>query len=146
LQLTEVAFHFNVPQRVAYACRLLRKAVSSGAKVVVTGPIEVLQQLDAALWTLSPADFVPHCQMESEQMLVAASPVILATSIESVPHLEVLLNLGDLVSSGFERFERVIELVTLDDEDRQFARIRWKYYAAHGYPITRHDLTLKTSC
>ena len=24
--MTEVAFHFNVPQRLAYACRLLRKA------------------------------------------------------------------------------------------------------------------------
>ncbi len=79
-------------------------------------------------------------------MLVAASPVILAASTESVPHLEVLLNLGDLVPSGFERFERVIELVTLDDADRQFARIRWKYYAAHGYAIRRHDLTLKNSC
>ena len=58
--MTEVAFHFNAPDRVAYACRLLRKAVASGAKLVVTGSPDVLQQLDRALWTFSAVDFVPH--------------------------------------------------------------------------------------
>ena len=143
--MTEVAFHFNAPDRVAYACRLLRKAVSSGAKIVVTGSRETLQQLDAALWTFSSTDFVPHCLLESEAQVVKASPVILATLIESVPHQQVLLNLGDVVPSGFEKFERVIEIVCLEDEDRQLARGRWKRYADGGYTITRHDLALKTS-
>ena len=35
--MTEVAFHFNVPQKSGYACRLLRKATAGGARVVVTG-------------------------------------------------------------------------------------------------------------
>lgn len=143
--MTEVAFHFNAPDRVAYVCRLLRKAVSSGAKVVVTGLPDTLQQLDSALWTFSPTDFVPHCQLESDARLVAASPVILAPSIQSVPHQQVLLNLGELVPDGFDRFERVIEVVGLDDDDRQLARSRWKHYAERGYAITRHDLNLKTS-
>ena len=143
--MTEVAFHFNAPDRVAYACRLLRKAVSSGAKIVVTGSPDTLQQLDGALWTFSPTDFVPHCLLESEAQVVEASPVLLATSIESAPHQQVLLNLGDVVPSGFERFERVIEVVCLDDEDRQLARGRWKHYADCGYTITRHDLALKTN-
>lgn len=142
--MTEVAFHFNAPDRVAYVCRLLRKAVGTGAKLVVTGLPETLQQLDAALWTFSPTDFVPHCFLESEPYVVAASPVILATSTQSVPHQQVLVNLGQLVPGGFERFERVIEVVGLDDEDRQLARGRWKHYADLGYAITRHDLALKT--
>jgi DNA polymerase-3 subunit chi len=143
--MTEVAFHFNAPDRVAYACRLLRKAVSSGAKIVVTGLPDTLQQLDAELWTFSATDFVPHCLLDSEAALVAASPVILAASTTAVPHLQVLLNLGPLVPDGFERFERVIEVVCLDDEDRQLARGRWKHYADRGYTITQHDLALKTS-
>lgn len=143
--MTEVAFHFNAPDRVAYACRLLRKAVSSGAKIVVAGLPDTLQQLDAELWTFSATDFVPHCLLDSEAALVAASPVILAASTAAVPHLQVLLNLGPLVPGGFERFERVIEVVCLDDEDRQLARGRWKHYADRGYAITRHDLALKTS-
>lgn len=143
--MTEVAFHFNAPDRVAYACRLLRKAVASGAKLVVTGSPDVLQQLDRALWTFSAVDFVPHCFLESESYVVAASPVILSTSTHAVPHRQVLLNLGQLVPEGFERFERVIEVVGLEGEDRQSARSRWKSYADQGYAITPHDLALKTS-
>lgn len=142
--MTEVAFHFNAPDPVAYVCRLLRKAVSSGAKLVVVGSPEILSQLDVALWTFSPTDFVPHCHLDSDPGIVAASPVILATSVAAVPHQHVLLNLGHLVPDGFERFERVIEVVGLEDEERQLARSRWKQYADLGYTITRHDLNLKS--
>ncbi len=143
--MTDVAFHFNAPDRLAYCCRLLRKAVAGGARVVVTGSPETLAQLDELLWTFSPTDFVPHCQIDSEADLVAASPVILALMIESAPHQQVLVNLGQSVPDGFERFERVIEIVGLEDEERQFARARWKHYTERGHAITRHDLTLKTS-
>jgi len=142
---TEVAFHFNASDRTAYACRLLRKAVASGARVVVTGDSDTLQLLDAALWTFSATDFVPHCRLDSDAWVVEASPVILATSLQTVPHRQVLLNLGHGVPDGFERFERVIELVGMDDEERQLARVRWKHYTDRGHAITRHDLTLKTS-
>jgi DNA polymerase-3 subunit chi len=141
--VTEIAFHFNAPDRVAYVCRLLRKALNSGAKLVVTGQTDTLRQLDVALWTLSPTDFVPHCLLESEPYVVAASSVILAPSTESVPHKQVLVNLGPSVPNGFEHFDRLIEVVGLDDEDRQLARDRWKHYAERGYVITRHDLAIK---
>ncbi len=143
--MTDVAFHCNAPDRLAYCCRLLRKAVAGGARVVVTGSPETLAQLDELLWTFSPTDFVPHCQIDSEADLVAASPVILALMIESAPHQQVLVNLGQSVPDGFERFERVIEIVGLEDDERQFARARWKHYTERGHAITRHDLTLKTS-
>ena len=31
-RMTEVAFHFNAPDKLGYACRLLRKAVATGAR------------------------------------------------------------------------------------------------------------------
>ena len=141
--MTELAFHFNAPDRVAYACRLLRKAVGSGAKVVVTGEADLLQALDLALWTFSPTDFVPHCTLDSDARVLAASPVILCERIDSTPHQQILLNLGSVVPQGFERFQRAIEVVGLDDEDRRLARLRWKHYTDLGYAITRHDLNLK---
>lgn len=145
LPMAEVAFHFNAPDRMVYTCRLLRKAVASGAKLVVTGLPDTLQQLDTVLWTFSATDFVPHCYLDGDAAMVAASPVVLALSIKSVPHWEVLLNLGPQVPDGFERFGRVIEIVGQDDEDRRLARGRWKHYTERGHAITRHDLTLKTS-
>ncbi|MEY4265718.1 MAG: hypothetical protein RIS90_253 [Pseudomonadota bacterium] len=141
--MTEIAFHFNAPDRLAYTCRLLRKAVAAGARLVVTGPAEALDRLDTELWTLSATDFVPHCRAQAEPALLAASPVVLASDPESAPHQQVLLNLGTGVPPGFERFERVIEVVGLDDTDRQQARTRWRHYADRGYAMTRHDLALK---
>ncbi|MET0311843.1 MAG: DNA polymerase III subunit chi, partial [Burkholderiaceae bacterium] len=59
------------------------------------------------------------------------------------PHQQVLVNLGGAVPAGFERFERLIEVVTGSEEDRQGARARWRHYADRGYSIVRHDLNLK---
>jgi DNA polymerase-3 subunit chi len=129
--VTEVAFHFNVPDKLGYACRLLRKAAGSGSRVVVTGAPELLRSLDTELWTFSALEFIPHCHAAAaDPQVLAASPV-------------VLVNLGGAIPDGFERFERLIEVVTQEDEDRQQARSRWKHYADRGYAITRHDLAAR---
>lgn len=143
--MTEIAFHFNAPDKVAYACRLLRKAVASKARVVVTGSPDVLRRLDQELWTFSALDFVPHCTGNSPEPVLSASPVVLTAAAGNAPHQQVLLNLGEEVPEGFERFERLIEVVTLDDGDRHVARERWRHYAVRGYAIDRKDLELKES-
>jgi DNA polymerase-3 subunit chi len=70
---------------------------------------------------------------------------IFIRSQHGLAHKQVLVNLGDDVPAGFGRFERVIEVVGLNDTDRQLARTRWRHYADRGYTITRHDLKLKNS-
>ena len=146
--MTEIAFHFNVPDKVAYACRLLRKAVAANAKVVVVVPEEQMAHLDESLWTFSQMEFLAHCRMNSPQALRQASPVHLASDLDAMdaltPH-DVLLNLSDTVCAGSEQFARVIEVVSLDDADRQYARNRWKQYTDLGFNIVRHDLKLKQS-
>ncbi|HYW57254.1 MAG TPA: DNA polymerase III subunit chi [Polaromonas sp.] len=142
--MTEVAFHFNVPDKLSYSCRLLRKAYCGGARVVVTAEPEVLSRLDQMLWTFSALEFVPHCQSGAPASSVAASPVVLASTLDDCPHHDVLVNLGIGVPSGFERFERFIELVTRADDDRAAARARWKHYADRGYEMKRHDLANTT--
>ena len=141
--MTEIAFHFNAPEPVAYACRLLRKAFNSGAKVVVTGDPITLKQLDAALWAISAIDFIPHCLLRGDPRVIAASPVILTTLTESAPHKDVLLNLGKGIPEGFDLFQRVIEVVSSDEQERLLARARWMEYKQLGYTLHRHDLALK---
>ncbi len=144
--MTEVAFHFNAPDKLAYACRLLRKAVAAGSRVVVTAPADALARLDTLLWTFSQTDFVAHVRQPAEPGLLAASPVVLTeTPGQALPHHQVLLNLGVQMPAGFETYERVIEVVSQDDSDRQQARGRWKQYTELGYTIVRHDLNLKGS-
>ncbi len=139
--MAEVAFHFNAPGKLAYACRLLRKASASGARLVVTGEPRLLRELDATLWSFSALDFVPHGLVEAlGATQLQHTAVILAANPADAPHRQVLVNLGDEMPQGFEDFERVIEVVTGDEGDRGRARQRWKHYAAGGHAIVRHDL------
>ncbi|QBK05467.1 DNA polymerase III subunit chi [Hylemonella gracilis] len=149
--MTEVAFHFNAPDKLAYACRLLRKAVAQGSRVVVTAPAEMLARLDVLLWTFSQTDFVAHVRMPirhaphaGTDASLSLAPVVLVedAAAPDLPHRQVLLNLGVDMPQGFAAYARVIEVVSLDEQDRQQARGRWKNYAAQGYAIVRHDLQL----
>ena len=142
--MTEITFHFNTPDKLNYAVRLLRKAVKSGARVVVSGAEDQLVQLDDMLWGFSPEDFFAHAFHDGSPELVSASPVLLGlpaapTSVSTLAH-PVLVNLGVPVPNGFERFERLIELVGREPEDRLPARDRWKHYASRGYELKRHDV------
>ncbi len=137
--MTEVAFHFNAPDKLGYACRLLRKAVGQGAQVVVTGSVALLQRMDVQLWTFAPLEFVPHCQASADPQVLNASPVVLTADASNTPHQQVLVNMGEAVPLGFERFARLIEVVSTDEQDRNAARVRWKQYVQQGYSVVRHD-------
>jgi DNA polymerase-3 subunit chi len=142
--VTEIAFHFGVPDKLAYACRLLRKAAGSGSKVQVLGDEATLATLDSALWAISPTDFVPHCLAASESSVRERSSVFLGTDVHpAIGVRDILVNLGNSVPDGFTAFNRVIEVVSTDGADRDAARSRWKYYSEQGYAIARHDLGLK---
>ena len=141
--MTEISFHFNVPDRTEYACRLLRKALRKGAQIVVTGAPPVLANLDRALWTFDPLEFVPHVMARPGQEIAArlrTTPVWLVADLAQGGHHDVLVNLHDDAPTGFESFARVIEIVTPEERDRLAARQRWKHYATRGYAIEKHEV------
>lgn len=138
--MTEIAFHFNMADKLSYGCRLLRKIHLSGARAAVTAEPAVLAELDALLWRFSPGDFIPHCMAEAPPATLARTPVVLtATPADQAPH-GILVNLGRGVPAGFEGFGRLIEVVSLSPEDAQAGRGRWKHYLSQGYRLDRHDL------
>jgi DNA polymerase-3 subunit chi len=141
--MTEISFHFNVPDRTEYVCRLLRKALRKGAQVVVTGAPPVLSELDRALWSFDPLEFVPHVMPRPGQALaprLRTTPVWLVADLAQAGHHDVLVNLHDDTPAGFESFARVIEIVTPIEADRAAARQRWKHYATRGYAIEKHEV------
>jgi DNA polymerase-3 subunit chi len=141
--MTKVSFHFNVPDRLAYVCRLLRKATRLGAGVVVVAPTSTLADLDRVLWTFDALEFVPHLRLPSGAVpakRLAETPVWLVESVADAPRHDVLLNLDSNLPAGYEAFARVIEVVTADAKERAKARERWKQYAARGDSIERHEV------
>ena len=56
--MTRIDFHTNVPDKIAYACRLVRKASAANTRVVLMADDEAqLAELNTAMWTFSPVDF-----------------------------------------------------------------------------------------
>jgi len=142
--MTEVSFHFNMPDRLSYVCRLLRKATRQGARVVVAGPSAALSTLDRSLWTFDPLEFIAHLRLAPGNVpapRLLETPVWLVEQASDGPCRDVLLNLGAEPPVGFESYQRVIEIVSTDEDDRASGRLRWKHYANRGYAIQRHEVT-----
>ena len=148
--MTALAFHFGAPDKVAYACRLLRKAVGSGVRVLVVADTQTTTRLDAALWSVSPTDFVAHCDSSATEEVQRRSAVLLVDDSDTAlaqraQNYSVMVNLTAEVPEGFQAFERVIVVVSVDEDDRERARRRWKRYTALGLAIQKHDLQLRSS-
>lgn len=138
--MTKVEFHSQAADRLTYACRLLRKAHTSAARVLVTAEADTLAQLHDLLWTFSSTDFIPHCLAQADPQVLARSPIVLAERITADAPQTILLNLKPEVPAGYEQFPRVIEIVSTDATDKQQARQRWKHYAQAGCQLRNHDL------
>ncbi|MEY4294408.1 MAG: hypothetical protein RLY82_96 [Pseudomonadota bacterium] len=142
--MTEIAFHVNAPDKLDYACRLLRATQKKSAQVLVLGQMDALKSLSAKLWALSATEFLPHCLADAAPEVVVHSPIVLSVELpSSSSDSQVLLNLGAVLPAGFERFERLIELVGQDSDDLQAARTRWKHYKDRGYALSRYDVVSK---
>ena len=120
--MTRIEFHFNTSERLLHTCRLVRKARAQGSRIAVTGAPVTLKQLDAELWRFQDVSFLAHCTVQDPPEIQRASPVALGPDPHAWGINEVLLNLGDEVPDGFERFARLIEIVSSDEHGRAQAR------------------------
>lgn len=138
--MTSIDFHTELSDKIAYCCRLARKARASGSRLVMlTAGQEQMHALDHALWTFSDRDFLPHVM--STDPLAAATPIVLSDRGDAdFPHHQVLVNLSPATPVHFARFERLIELVGTSDADRDAGRERYRYYKQRGYPLEHHKV------
>ena len=139
--MTRIELHYNTSERLLYTCRLLRKARGQDSRIAVVGAPATLKQLDTELWRFQDVSFLAHCTTQDPPEVQRASPVALGPDPHAWAIDDVLLNLGDEVPEGFERFARLIEIVANDDHGRAQARVRWKSYKNLGYELLKHNLS-----
>jgi DNA polymerase-3 subunit chi len=138
--LTEVAFHFNALDKVEYACRLLRKAHAKGSSLFVLAEPGTVQKVESALWTLSPDAFIPHCIAGAPAYVTARTPIQIGSELPAPPHAGMLVNLQRQWVTGWQQFEKIFEIVTLDDVERHAARERLRRYRAEGVDPVWHEI------
>jgi DNA polymerase-3 subunit chi len=137
--LTTIDFYFNAADRLGIACRLAGKAVQQNRRVLVYAPqAELAQRIDRMLWTWQAISFLPHCF--AEDALAAETPVLIGAGQAPAPGCEILINLDRDCPPFFERHERLLEIVSADEAERQAGRARYAFYRDRGYAIRSHDL------
>lgn len=139
--MTTIDFYTHVPDRLAVASRLVAKAIAAHGSVrVLTPDAETTERLDLLLWTSPPTGFVPHCRLDSP--LANDTPAWIDHRLEHRGPAAVLVNLHHEPPPFFSRFERLAEIVGL--EDAAAARERYRFYRERGYELRTHDLSLRT--
>lgn len=141
--MTSIDFYFNAQDRLQVACRLAGKAMKQGQRLLIYAPqAETASRIDRMLWTWPAIGFVPHCAVHAP--LAAETPVLIASDDEAPPggaaECNVLLNLGAECPPHFERFPRLLEVISADGEEKKNARTRYRFYLERGYRIANHDL------
>ena len=138
--MTQIDFYFHVEDKLRTACTLSAKAYARGLRVLAyCADHEAGQKFSRLLWTAPPISFVPHCTAGDK--LAAVTPIIVDYEGTDPAHDDVLLNLRHELPPFFSRFQRLVEIVSIDEEDRRQARDRFKFYRDRGYEIRSHDLS-----
>jgi DNA polymerase-3 subunit chi len=134
--MTRVDFHTNIADKVAYACRLARKAYGARGKLVLlAADANQAAALNSALWTVGETDFLPHAM--AGDALAPQSPIIVTDSLDGdFPHYDMLVNLTQATPLQFERFQRVFEIISTDEIDAAAGRKRYVAYKQQSYPLT----------
>ncbi len=138
--MTRVDFYSSAEPKLQVACRLVAKLIQQNLRVVVYAPDEnTARAFDELFRTHQANGSVPprmaHPARSSETL------VVVARADSEMAHYQVILNLHADSPPVFSRFERLVELVGTDNEDRQLARSRFRFYRDHGYEINHYDLS-----
>lgn len=137
--MTRVDFYSNAESRVHTTCLLIGKAIHKRMKVLVFSPDrQTAQSLDRMLWTFRATSFIPHCL--SSDRLASRTPVVIATNAGLPGHDQLIVNLSRECPPAFSRYQRLIEIVGREDEERRLARERWRFYKERGYEVHHVDL------
>jgi len=138
--LTDVAFHTGIANPLDYACRLLRKAWRSGARVAVHGEAALLDRLDQALWTFEPLEFVPHVLLPRDAAdagRLALTPIVLVKDAAvAPPACRIGVSLAGHPVPDVGGLDRLIAIVGLDPEAREAGRQRWREYERAGHAVS----------
>ncbi len=138
--MTRIDFYTKVDDKLRFAGKLCAKALAQKMRVNVYAPDSVLAtRFDRLLWTDSATNFIPHCR--ADDPLAPETPILIHEREGELLHDTLLINLDQAWPPFFSRFERVIEIVSIDHKDTTAARERFRFYRDRGYAMQTHDMS-----
>lgn len=138
--MTTIDFYTHVDDRLAVAARIVAKAYASHGHVrVLTPDAAATDALDRLLWVNPPLAFLPHCRLDAP--VAAETPIWVDERLQHDGPAAVLVNLHPEPPPFFSRFERLAEIIGMDDDARAAGRNRFRFYRDRGYELRTHNLS-----
>lgn len=125
----EVAFyHLEQASLESTLAKLLAKALAAGFRVVVRGRSdERIESLNAALWTVDPASFLPHGSIRDGN--AESQPIWLTAGDDNPNGASVLILVDGAEAGDLSPYSRCLEI--FDGNDETALKDARRHWAAH---------------
>ena len=137
--MTEITFYTFADNPLDVARRVAAKAHGQGKQVMIYAPDAAMADaIDRLVWTTPALGFVPHCR--DSDTLANETPVLIGTDPDALGSADVMINLHAEQPLSFARFERLVEIIGLDESGVEQGRARYRFYKTRGYDLKTFDL------
>ena len=133
--MTNIKFFFNVESKIDLVFSLLPERLNKKRNSLIYCSNDIqLNHLSAKLWGDSSDCFFPHEENNHHQ------PNKITLSNKSIEWMDdTIINISSQMVDGFNRYLNLFEIVSIDEEDKKLARIRFQYFKDRGYNIQSID-------
>ena len=119
-------------------CELAKKAFAGEQPtLILVRSRDQAEALDEKLWEFDENAFIPH-QIVGDGEDDAITAVLIVPPDATTSDRVLVINLRDECAPGL--FERVLEVVPADEDQRLGSRERWKTYKQAGFDVAKHDM------
>lgn len=122
-----------------FVCSLTGKAWQNGNQIFIrTMNREDAVMLDDMLWTFKDISFIPHEITENNSSV--NTPVLIGWNHDEPATHDVLVNLTDTIPEYAANFERIVEIVAGNQQQKHLARNRYREYRQRGFELHDHKI------
>lgn len=120
------------------ACRLAMMAWERGHHITLVTDDELSAEVDRLMWELPADRFLPHGLDTAPEG--RAAPVTI-TTMPRVKSGDVIINLSLQAIPEPARFNRLLEIVSQQEEQLRASREKYRYYKDQGISPMTHEIT-----
>lgn len=140
--MSRVDFAYGASHGLTMACHTAARHVNAGHLLhVYCSDANRLARFNLKLWDFEPTSFISHCMIDDP--LASHAQVLLLhqeAHFDLVKQPQWLLNLDLACPPKPNLFERILEIVSNQEKDKEHARARWQEYKKLGLTLKGHKL------
>lgn len=127
--------------KLHFTCKIIQKIHDLNLKVLVRTPDSAKSEImDRLLWTFRQNSFIPHTIFSTDGVLWTDYPIQISHEHHCPDEANVLINLQEETDEEYLKYERIVELVGNNQEDKINARKRYRYYRDQGIEPHSHQV------